>query len=278
MNRSFVLGVLGFVIGGGIISLHEFRPDLIQNLMMDEGAEQTDASANTDDQPPATSVGDAKLVTAASSTTKQPRQDNSLPAARSTAPPPETSAEKGEALRKLLPGGPDETNSQDDLGAAANRPPQSDGRSRSQPAPRRQASRAVIRDPDTQRDFEVRIRRILVGADVAAAAVIDEPELRKHERGGRYVVYFDLSVTNQGKSAAPRISHDDFRLEDGKGMMYSPLKPRNSLSGRLEPAETARGGVAFAVYNDSAPARLLIRTGAETFQSLPPSVFLPGGE
>ena len=73
MNRSFVLGVLGFVIGGGIISLHEFRPDLIQNLMMDEGAEQTDASANTDDQPPATSVGDAKLVTAASSTTKQPR-------------------------------------------------------------------------------------------------------------------------------------------------------------------------------------------------------------
>lgn len=289
VNRSFVLGVLGFVIGGGIICFLEFRPDIVQALMMNEVAEQKDAPGRADDQPPATSAGDAKLVTSASSTPEQPREDDSLPAVTSTETPHGTSAEENEDLPALSTSVRDETNSEDDSSSGANRsqrpiarmsdkPAQSDRGSERRPAPRRQASRAVIQDPDIQRDFEVRIRRILVGADVAAAAVIDEPELRKHERSGRYLVYFELSVTNRSKRGVPRISHEDFRLEDGKGMIYSPLRPRNPLSGRLGPGETARGGVAFAVYNDSAPARLLIRTGPETFHSLPESVFTRGNE
>jgi hypothetical protein len=280
---------LGFVIGGGIICLLEFRPDIVQDLMTNEVVEQKDASANTDDQPPVASAGDARLVTSASSTPKRPREDDSPPAATSTETPSGTSAEENEALATLSTSAPDETNSGDDSSAGANRsqrpstrapdrPAHSERGSESQAPPRRQASRAVIRDPDIQRDFEVSIRRILVGADVIAAAVIDEPVLREHERSARYVVYFDLSVTNRSKRGVPRISHEDFRLEDGKGMIYSPLRTRNPLSGRLGPDETARGGVAFAVYNDSAPARLLIRTGAETFHSLPESVFTPVGK
>lgn len=289
VNRSFGLGVIGFVIGGGIICVLEFRPDLIRTLMANKVAEQKDAPGNSDDQSPAASAGDAKPVTSASSTPRQPREDDSRPAATSTEPPPETNT--GESAARLArstsvsaqtndenTSGADPQHSQPPSDQRSNRPARSDQGPVRRPASRRQASRAVVRDPETQRDFEVRIRRILVGADVAAATVIDEPELRKHERSGRYVVYFDLSVTNRAKSGAPRISHEDFRLEDGKGMIYSPLKPRNPLSGRLAPAETARGGVAFAVYNDSAPARLLIRTGAETFQSLPESIFTPGGD
>ncbi len=46
MNRSFGLGVIGFVIGGGIICVLEFRPDLIRTLMANEVAEQKDAPGN----------------------------------------------------------------------------------------------------------------------------------------------------------------------------------------------------------------------------------------
>ncbi len=117
MNRTFGLGVLGFVIGGGIMGLLEFRSDLVPNLMADQVAGQKDASGNTDEQPLATSAGDANLVTSPSSTPKQPRGDDSLPAAITAEPPSGTSAEKSGALPARSTSVLDETNSEDESGS-----------------------------------------------------------------------------------------------------------------------------------------------------------------
>lgn len=135
------------------------------------------------------------------------------------------------------------------------------------------APEAVAIAADT---VQVRVNGILVGGQVSAAGVVSEAELDKQAKHDRYVVYFDLSVTNVVQRGVTRVSYEDFRLEDRKGLIYVPLPPKGALGAAVAPQQTVRGGVAFAVYNDSAPERLLIRTGPETFSALPATVFSRG--
>jgi hypothetical protein len=113
----------------------------------------------------------------------------------------------------------------------------------------------------------VKVTRILVGADAQRAGVLDESLVREHADSDRYLVYFGLALDQAG-GAGQRLTYTDFRLEDASGLIYSPLRPRDALNG-----QATSGGVAFAVYNDSAPARLLVRVGGERFAPLPDSVF-----
>jgi hypothetical protein len=121
--------------------------------------------------------------------------------------------------------------------------------------------------------LKFRLHRFLVGQQVLAAGVIDESVLSAEEDHGRYIVYLDLSVTNQDEERGCRFSHEDLRLQGSKGLVYTPVRPRDGLSADLGAGQTARGGVAFAVYNDSAPARLLYRTGPDSFVPLPENFF-----
>jgi len=153
--------------------------------------------------------------------------------------------------------------------APAARPPKP---TRSEPQRSDQASRQDAPEPGP---IDVRIERILVGGEALAAGVVDESLLNTHAKTDKYVVYFTLQVSPAGTRGTRRISFEDFRLEDRSGLIYTPLSTRDRLSATLGAGETARGGVAFAVYNDSAPARLLLRTGADSFTPLPETVFSP---
>ena len=104
-----------------------------------------------------------------------------------------------------------------------------------------------------------------------------ESTLDEQAKHGKYVVYFELSITSQVQRGNVSVSFQDFRLEDSAGLIYSPMRTSDSLSANLAPGKTAGGGVAFAVYNDGAPARLLFRTGEESFTPLPESLFWDGG-
>ncbi len=52
-----------------------------------------------------------------------------------------------------------------------------------------------------------------------------------------------------------------------------PIATNDALGVRSSGGAAARGGVAFAVYDDAAPARLLRRSGPESFMPLPESIF-----
>ena len=134
--------------------------------------------------------------------------------------------------------------------------------------------RFVTTEPNPPLGF--RLHRFLVGQQVVAAGVIDESVLNDEEGHGKYLVYLDLSVTNQDDRRGCRFGHEDLRLQGSKGLVYTPVRPRDGLRATLEAGETARGGVAFAVYNDSAPARLLYRTGPDSFAPIPEGFFSGG--
>lgn len=115
----------------------------------------------------------------------------------------------------------------------------------------------------------VKIHRILVGAAALQANVLPPEVARAQADADRYVVYFQLSVSGPSHT---RVTYADFRLEDASGLIYNPLRTRDALG------EAPGGsGVAFAVYNDSAPARLMVRTGGDRFVALPDSIFRGSG-
>jgi hypothetical protein len=148
------------------------------------------------------------------------------------------------------------------------------GRSRFDSAPSQVSgahSRFHSKQPNPSLGF--RLHGFLVGQHVIAAGVIDESVLDAEEGHEKYLVYLDLSVTNRDDRRGCQFSHEDLRLQGTKGLVYTPLRPRDGLRADLHAGETARGGVAFAIYNDSAPARLLYRTGPDSFAPLPEGFF-----
>ncbi len=133
--------------------------------------------------------------------------------------------------------------------------------------PQSRSSRASQRAYSSAGD--VHIHRVLVGGQVLDAGVVSQAVFREHDRGDRYLVYFDIDVD------IPGVRYEDFRLEDGKGLIYEPIRTHDALGSRNVDG-ASRGGVAFAVFNDAAPARLLRRSGPDSFAALPQSVFEPG--
>lgn len=142
---------------------------------------------------------------------------------------------------------------------------------------RQGAAPSNVPPADQNRPCQIRLKRILVGEEVLTNRVFPESALDEQAKHGKYVVYFELSISNQAQRSDLTVSFRDFRLEDSAGLIYSPLRTDDCLSAILEPGKTARGGVAFAMYNDAAPARLLFRTGQESFTPLPESLFWGGG-
>ena len=131
------------------------------------------------------------------------------------------------------------------------------------------------RPAEPRPQLRFRMHRFLAGQQVVTAGVMDESTLRAQKKHGKYLVYWDLSVTNEDGRRGCRFSYEDFRLQGNRGLVYTPVQPRDYLSADLRAGATVRGGVAFAIYGDSAPSRLLYRTGPDSFAALPESFFLP---
>lgn len=111
----------------------------------------------------------------------------------------------------------------------------------------------------------LRISSVLVGGELIAAGLLPDSVLDDQEKHSKYIICF-VMMTAEGQvpeSARPR--WDDFRLEDDHGVIASPL---SEVQDKIaQPA--GHSLVFFAIYNDSAPARLLYRTADDRFRPLP---------
>lgn len=149
--------------------------------------------------------------------------------------------------------------------------------------PRKQATTSVPATRPataTGRSLPIRVVDVHVGADVVALGIVPEATLNQHAQSGKYLVYFELALTNTAAADADArpVRFRDFQLQDRQGLLYSPLEPASAPSAALPPGQTRRSGVVFAVYDDSAPARLLYKTAAEGYipLSLSGPVIAPG--
>jgi hypothetical protein len=130
--------------------------------------------------------------------------------------------------------------------------------------PRRQRTRPPPRvAPD-----ELCVDRVLVGGELITAGLLAESAVDQEQDHSKYFVCFDLSWSDEPRAVMPA-KCEDFRVEDAKGESYEPIC---DLRG-LRPAARTKGRgcirVVFAVFNDSAPERLLYRNAEGKFVPLP---------
>jgi hypothetical protein len=330
MNRSFRMGVIGFVIGLPFFCYLELKSDTLASAKAgDAASEPTGPGPTAIPQPKKESPAHARrpqqaIAGAASRTpggktgikpqrAKDPAGSDVRPKEAGVARPPNVGKSKGEVR-----------GSDDSDVRAGKRPAQPPGETRrpeatttearprlpnaarkreadqsksgvrgsndsEEPAGKRPARQPLkTRGPKVattdvppaaaNRRCQIRLNRILVGEELVTNGVFEESTLDEQAKHGKYVVYFELSVTSQEQRQNISVSFKDFRLEDGAGLIYAPIGTNDRLSAVLAPGKSARGGVAFAVYNDGAPARLLFRTGEESFTPLPESLFWNRGE
>ena len=132
----------------------------------------------------------------------------------------------------------------------------------------------------TGRSLSIRVVDVHVGADVVALGIVPEATLNQHAKSEKYLVYFELALTNTAAADARPVRFRDFQLQDRQGLLYSPLEPASAPSVAVPPGQTRRSGVVFAVYDDSAPARLLYKTAAGVYVplSLSGPVIAPGAK
>lgn len=244
MNRSLQLGLVGFVIGGLIILFLELDTGVFRTPQTSQAASQKD-----------------KLESQQATRSSAQRQSLNK----------DTLHNENLRLRHKI----DTLKRENERLANANTPaPGMIIQARQKPCPR-ETSNTNVRSIEAMSSFQIRMRRILIGQEAIAVGALPESTLEKHAKHNKYLVYFELSFTNLGEQSR-HVNSVDFRLEDSNGFIYSPLRSRDDLSDEIVAGKTAQGGVAFAVYNDSAPARLLYRTGPERFTPLPESVFWLG--
>lgn len=123
--------------------------------------------------------------------------------------------------------------------------------------------------PARLRPEQLRVERVLVGGELVADGLLSPTIIEREQDRSRYLVYFELAALAEPDRATSLPACDEFRLDDREGAVYEPLC---NLTG-LRPARPVDGRapvqLVFAVYNDSAPARLLYRGDTGEFAPLP---------
>lgn len=123
-------------------------------------------------------------------------------------------------------------------------------------------------DPAPSKTPDVCVDRVLVGGELIAAGLFDESTVEQEQDRSKYFVCFELSWAADSKLAYKSPNCQDFRLEDALGQEYEPLCDLKGL--RPARPESGRSAlrVVFAVFNDSAPERLLFRNADGEFVPL----------
>jgi hypothetical protein len=280
MNNSFKMGVIGFVIGLPLFCYLQLKSDTTASAKADTAAsEPTGPEPTAIPQPKKQSSTHARRfqqATAGAAPRRTPVRKTAIkPQRAKDTSGSEARRKKADAARtgKVDQSKSKVRGSKDSEKPAGKRPARQPQKTRRPVVPTTDAP-AVARN----RRCQIHLNRILVGEEVVTKGVFRDSTLDEQAKHGKYVVYFELSIRSQERRQNISVSFQDFRLEDSAGLIYAPIHTNDRLSATLAPGKTARGGVAFAVYNDGAPARLLFRTGEELFTPLPESLFWNRGE
>jgi len=279
MNKSFRLGVIGFVIGLPFFCYLELKSDTPASARAGSATPEPMGHEPAPIPPPkkkSSAHARRPQQEIANATSRTAERKTGIKPQRTKDPlagdvrPKEADAARARNVDQSESKARGTDDSARRVGKKPARPP---GTTR-----RREAATTDVPPAARNRLCQIRLNRILVGEEVVTNGVFRESTLDEQAKHGKYVVYFQLSITSRAQQQNVNVSFQDFRLEDSAGLIYSPIRTDDRLSAILAPGKTARGGVAFAVYADGAPARLLFRTGEESFTPLPESLFWSGGE
>lgn len=248
LNSTHVIAVVGFIVGGAIAVYWESKSDASAPPEV-EGAEWRPRPRGDADESPA-----AGIVTDQHAAPPSPERQQPPP------PPPNTQvvneAPPEAGTKQSSVAGPTQT------------------QARPEPATKQPPAQAAQRTRTLPR-FGVRLDRILVGEQLVTNGILVESKLEEHGERNQYIIYFELVLEHRGDTGQLRLTSEDFRLEDGAGLSYPAIEAGPTCAVALEPTRSGRLGVAFAVYNDSAPARLHYRSAEHTFTPLPVDIFTP---
>lgn len=276
MNKSFRMGVIGFVIGLPLFCYLQLKSDTPASAKADAAAsESTGPEPTAAPQTKKQSSTHARQPHAGAASRTPGRKTGIKPQRAKDTPGSDVRRKKADAAHtgKVEQSKSKVRGSKDSEKPAGKRPARQPQKTRRPVVPTTDVTSTA-----RNRRCQIHLNRILVGEEVVTKGVFRDSTLDEQAKHGKYVVYFELSITSQERRQNISVSFQDFRLEDSAGLIYSPIHTSDRLSATLAPGKTARGGVAFAVYNDGAPARLLFRTGGESFTPLPESLFWNRGE
>ena len=267
MHRPMFFAVIGFFIGGAIMLYTEWKSS-------GEGMPETTDAASPPARVKAQHVPRSPVMRA---TSAKPSWRQISTALKRKIDALRREAENRKARNASVP-----TRVPENLGATGSKLPVAQLRSKRTEPSSRPPSRPVVDPVANLRRLNallrttVRVKRMVVGAEPIAAGLVTESMADEHAKHDKYLIHLSVCVTNTSTHQTHQTDYRDFKLEDDAGLIYAPLHPNDAISADIHPGKTACGGVAFAVFNDSAPARLLYRTGSGTYTPLPTSVFIPG--
>ncbi len=288
MERTAALGTLGFIVGAVIVvylngPLHLLPDSLSRAVAALTRGRPSNASAFTDETPevePEKSLwqreweGLGRGLMHLAWANARMREAQLREAERVSSAPAKTQPPDTEDLDRSHPK-PDRLKR--DVSPLAETRPREQAPTPVTPPP---TAQATVTQPtaETGSSLAVRVAEVRVGAEVVALGIVPEATLNQHAKSGKYLVYFELALTNTAAADARQVRFRDFQLQDRQGLLYSPLEPAGTPSAELPPGQTRRSGVVFAVYDDSAPARLLYQTAAGAYipLSLSGPVIVPG--
>jgi len=120
-----------------------------------------------------------------------------------------------------------------------------------------------VSSTDAFSKVEVSILNVFSGEEVVRQHRMYDHQLRDLRGRGRNLIYFEFSVKNKSVNPLLTVYSKEFRLEDTEGNLYTYELTKDSIIQGLElhVGKSTRGGVAFAIYPDSIPEKLLFNTG-----------------
>jgi uncharacterized protein (DUF3084 family) len=107
----------------------------------------------------------------------------------------------------------------------------------------------------------VEVLQVLTGEQTVAQAKYHKHSLDGIREQGKELIYFEVKITNNKYDGELDAEMYHFKLESVKGDTFSVEQTRDYIRGDLHQGRSARGGIAFAVYTDSAPKILRYNTG-----------------
>jgi hypothetical protein len=259
VNHHMALAILGFLVGGTITVAWDLKSD-------SSGVPaELEASSLTEERPPsADRSAHRRSVERPAGSASTPHQASASPPVASARSEKERMPVVSTKAEKKQPAAAVKTAS---VAMPVKPKPVAD-------AP--PTAPAVTRVSEGSRSVSIQVHRILVGGQLVSNGIVSTSVLDRYGEDNKYIVYFDLSVTAESDQSVVHLTHEDFRLEDSQGTIYPPLELSGQLSTVLEKGESVRGGIAYAIPNDGAPARLHFRTRDQSYTPLPTSIFEPG--
>lgn len=138
--------------------------------------------------------------------------------------------------------------------------------------------RAMSRAAQLRKQYSIAVTRRVDGAACVGEGLVPAMQRDKATRHERDLIWLEAEIAFYGVSPAAFL-YRQFALEDSEGYLVAAEPPPEYLDCTLQPGQSGRGGLLFALYTDVTPVRLWFDTGLPFDESGAPLMLeVPMGE